>query len=1450
MLSWRYVSVLVLAALFPLSLASQPSSQELSYRISYLTSDDGLSQNTVDCILKDSRGFMWFGTWNGLNRYDGYSFKVYKREDKANSLSDNFIHSLSEDRRGNLWIGTRNGLNLFDFKSDRFTRFLADTTKPGNLSGNWINIVHCSPDGIVWAGTNGQGLNKIIPKKGGAGYEILQIRQNSRGSLRLGDDFVNHVITDRFGRLWVGTNDGLTLFDPAKDTSYIFRTDAADPSSLTSNEILSLFEDKDGDIWVGTRFGLNRWNGEQASFARYFNTINDPGSISHAIVYDIGQDPNGRIYIATLGGLDIYNPANDNFDHVPNDGLTNLSLNTEFINSIYCDYSGLVWVGTEKGGVNKFNIQQKQFRAFSEEGPDKMKLNENTVNSILPEGRILWIGTAGGGLNRIDFKNRQVRYYTFDAQRENSIGSNYITSLLRDRQGILWIGSWGGGFSKLISENADGQFLNYQNDPDPGSLVNSFVSGLVENPDGKIWVGTEGGLDLFDPKGNTFLHVLDNPVSGTPLTDVGCLLLDASGNLWVGTRKGLYLITAEDIAGISYNPNTIKPFWFRNDSKDQASLNENYIISLYQDSKGTLWIGTYGDGLNKLVWNGKDPSTVKFIHYNQEDGLSNNVVYGILEDEVHQLWLSTDYGLSKFDPENEEFNNYFVSDGLQSNQFYWSASAKGSDGTLYFGSMNGVNYFRADQIVNNQVAPRPTLTELKIYNHTIEPGRGFEDRIILDQSISETREIELTYRENTFSLEFSGLSYQLPGKNKYAYKLEGIDQDWVVVGSNRRFASYTKLPGGEYLFYLKAANNDGLWNSEPLRIKIVIRPPFWKTTWFKIMVVLVLLALVALYFQRHTRNLKMQKRKLEQQVTERTRQIEDQKIKLEHQNSEILEQRDRLIHLNRKVKAVNQQKLRFFTNISHEFRTPLTLILGPLEKLKKMWDEDGESKQLLNLISRNTERLLHLVNQLMDFRKIEKGKMTLHVQEGNPFLFISNILDAFKDPVFHKSISLELQCARKDARVWFDHEKLENVLYNLLSNALKYTLEKGMIKVSVKFSADLTEEDYRKKAVKTESPFMRIEVEDNGIGISKDKLPNIFKRFYQAEQPNESASGTGIGLSLTKDLVKICKGHIAVESEQGKRTSFIFDMPCEREAYSDNEITLTKPGDSNLKMHVEMLRNMLEAEHEKSMNIESPQLIRKEGRTEILIVEDNRELREFVASKLNNSYNILLATNGEEALELAEAAGPDLIISDIMMPVMDGLKLCTILKQKVETSHIPIILLTAKSTVENQMDGYRIGADDYIPKPFHMELLETRIENLIESRKKLHQIFSQERLFSPEELTENPTDQKFLQAALEQIEENLDNADFNVSDFASSLCISRSLLHKKLTALTDQSATDFINTVRLKKSRQFMMEGSYNISEVAYAVGYNDPKYFSRLFKRHFGISPSEYIKELRSKAG
>jgi len=1396
--------------------------QKINLRFQHYTIDNGLSQNTVDCILKDSHGFMWFGTWNGLNRFDGYNFVVYKSDNHPNSLSGNFIYSLCEDKMGNIWIGTKSGLNCFIYSQNIFKRCFLNSSKQslGNISS-----VITDYEGNLWVGTN-TGLFLFSSDK--VNFENLSA---SSLKINLPADLiklsVNVVYEDRDNNIWVGTNSGLIFISKDKKSYKVFVNSPTDLNSLSYSEINSIYEDQYSYVWIGTRFGLNRINKKNFRNERfYYNPDNEYG-ISHFTINDIIGDRYGNILIATLGGLNRFNYKSGTFEHFPFNLNNDYSLNNEFVNSLYADNQGNIWVGTDKGGVNKFSFYQKQFGYMSHEPANKNSLTCNTVNSLFDEPDKLWIGTAGGGLN-VYHKNTGIfSSYTSNLHSTNRLSKDYVSAILRDKNKNLWVATWGGGINKLISENGQGVFKSYLTTTNPNSICDVYISSLCEDRNGNILIGALYGLDLFNPKEESFLHIASNKKWKKHISEVGCLLLDKNGYYWIGSRIGLFRINSKNIYHVD-NEKCIEKFV--NIPGDSTSIPGNYVTSLCQDRSGAIWIGTYGNGFCKVVTDSK--SNVSFVNYNDKSGLANNVVYAILDDNQGNLWLSTDNGLSRFDKENKTFKNFYVKDGLQSNQFYWTSACKGVDGKMYFGGVEGLNYFVPDSIKDYPFAPQVVITDLKIFNTSVNVGVWNNKKKILDEVISSTKELKLSYKENVFSFEFSALDYYLPEKIQYAYMMQGVDNSWVYVPSSRRFANYTNLKGGEYVFMVKAQNSDGVWSSVPTTIKIIITPPFWETLWFRIIAILIISIIIVLYFQIRTRNLQSRKRILEKMVTDRTAQIEKQKVQLELQNKEILVQRDQLIELNEKVQMVNQFKLRFFTNISHEFRTPLTLIIDPLEQLINTFRENEDVISTLKTINRNAQRLLYLINQLIYFRRIESGKVFVKVGKGDFTAFLFQIFESFQDLAQHQNINYSFTTSVELTEAWFDSEKIENIFYNLLSNAFKNTPVKGTIQMNVK-----------KKSEEAGANLVCIEVIDTGRGISEEFLPFIFGQFYQVEnQPKSKVDGSGIGLALTSEIVKALHGRIEVKSKVGEGSVFTVFLPYKKEAFNDKEIDLNPISpEINIDDKVDVLTHRII--EPKSLDLENVDIeTAQKSNPLILIIEDNYDLRAFLKKTLKVDFRIITAENGSEGLSQAKKYSPDLIVSDVMMPVMDGLELCSQLKADIQTCHIPIILLTARNMVEDWVVGLETGADDYIPKPFSLDILKARIFNLIESRRKLMKMFSMPEKFSIEEVTSNSADEEFIKRAYAVLESKFKIEGFNSNQLAADMFMSPSLLYKKIKALTDLNVIDFINTFKLRKALELLEMEQFPMSDIAFQAGFNDPKYFSRLFRKFYGMSPSEFI--------
>jgi len=1416
-------------------------------RLNYITSKEGLPQNTVDCILKDSQGFMWFGTWNGLCRFDGYNFTIFNKDHEGISLPGNFIQTLCEDNKGNIWVGTEQGLALFDYS--KFS-FVALPGMKDNLGKYSITHIVTGRNNNMYVATAGNGLWKIEEGEE-TGYMISCISEG------IPSPEIHHLCLLEDNHLLAGTSNGLAIINTEGKTTLPPWNKLK--QTLEGIDISIIYQDSGKNIWIGTSAsGLYHFESNTMQMSRY-EANDEINSLNHQTVYAIIEDLSGNIIVGTLGGLNYFDPAKNNFKHFPENSETHKFLNNPFVNSLYADEPGNIWIGTEKGGINHYNTFQKLFFALKNDPTNKNSISHNTINSIYKEGNTLWVGTAGGGLNKLTHNHTINKRFIADPGNPLSITSNFISALSRDLEGNFWVGTWGGGLNLLIDENRNyfNPFLHSPNDS--ATLCNNFISCIETLDPHRLLIGTRGGIDLFSPSENKFMHIHQRMHLNQPL-EVGCILADSDQQIWAGTENGLYRFSKEELLNVSEETDSVGYELFLNTPDDPNSLPGNYVISIFEASDGSIWFGTYGNGICTYTHDG---SKNKFINYNEKDGLCNNVAYAIEEDLNGNLWISTDNGLSKFDPHSKKFQNFYQNDGLLSDQFYWSSSFADKNGTLYFGGIEGLNYFSPEQIEPYPNTPNPVFTEFYIFNNPVSVGEEYHSQVVLEKPISQTEQIRLSHKDAVFSIEFSALDYFLPKKVKYAYKMEGVDQRWVEVDANRRFANYTNLSGGEYIFRVKASNSDGVWSEKTARLEIEVIPPFWEKAWFQVFAVMVISLLVMAYIHYRTRFFKIQKRKLEVLVHERTNKIEEQKeelelqadnlkktnqkleerqiliegqkVELEKQNQQIASQRDEVIELNKKVNLVNQLRLRFFTNISHEFRTPLTLIIDPLEQLQDKYKNDKNTSNTLAIINRNAQRLLHLINQLIYFRKIETGKLKLNVSKGDLVDFLQEIFSSFSDLAENQGITYEFMHNKTEKETWFDSEKTENVFYNLLSNAFKFTPMSGSIKMIVDFVEQSNQEVIP-------APFVSVSIMDSGQGIEAKHLPRLFDRFYKAEQNKRDTDFTssGIGLALTYEIVQALHGKINVESTPGKGSRFTVYLPFTKDAFEIHELNENAvPANINIEGRIKVLSDHIvarESGYEKDGEVTDDK-----NKPTVLIVEDNFDMRSFLLQTLRSDYRVLGAENGKIGLEMAKKYSPELIVSDVMMPVMDGMELCSRLKKTIQTSHIPVILLTAKNLIENWIEGLETGADDYIPKPFNLQILQIKMRNLIEMRRKIKELFSSPENVEPNQLSNNAIDEDFISKAYSILEKNYDRKDFSTDQFANEMCVSRSLLYKKIKALTDLNIIDFINSYKLKKSVAIMRKNNVSISEVAFASGFNDPKYFSRIFKKFYGVCPSEF---------
>ncbi|MFT3739889.1 MAG: two-component regulator propeller domain-containing protein [Breznakibacter sp.] len=1414
--------------------ANRTNVSELNFHIRHYTNNDGLSQNSVNDIERDPFGFLWFATGNGLSRFDGYTFRNYTKP----LLPSNLVYALAVSPDKRIWIGTKQGLCFIDLASDRIEQFRLAGAEEEAVS---VISLFCDRQGNVWAGTSEKGLFLLKPSS--QGYRILHF---DTANSELPGNHVGVAYQLKNGNVLVGTNHGAALFSIQAN-----RFETWNQSQLQSSLVLSIFESDNGNIWLGTYFGLAVFDRASSAPIWHFPDPFNPASLSHGRINGILQDGMGRIFVGTLGGLDVYLPQTNSFFHVPQGQQSQFSLNSKFVNCLMADAQGNIWVGTEKGGINQMNIYQKPFLQMEHKVDIPNGLSNNTINSVLVEGNDFWIGTAGGGLNRYDARTGIYQHFKYNPANTSSISSDFITSLVKTPNDRLWVGTWGGGLCKADGNGTFKRFIPPVNNPET-DFVNAFVSSIVYDKRGFLWIGTEGGLAILGLGNNTFLDLRTSDNALSQITEIGCLYLDSKDFLWVGTRNGLYRFPSSVLDNpdkVELPMSRLEVYRSSSQSPETGNLPGGYIISLLEDNTGTMWIGTYGDGLLKCK--GLPGGKLSFEQFTQSDGLCNNVVYGIQQDDAGNLWLSTDHGLSCFDPGSNSFDNYFMEDGLLGDQFYWSASYKSADGRLFFGGVNGLNYFLPSAFPKYPANPHVAITALRVFNHPVALGEERHGQVAVSENLALNHNVSLSYKDNVFAIEFSALDFFHPAKVRYAYKLDGVDKDWVEVGANQRLANYTNLRGGDYVFKVKASNSDGAWSDQLTELNIHIRPPYWQTPWFRMLLVFFIVLLAIIYSRYHSRRLIVQKAKLEAMVQERTRRIETQteelreankvlehrqeliegqKKELESKNEEIMQQRDQLLALNEEIERNNQSRLKFFTNISHEFRTPLTLIVSPIERLVRETGLPQMVRDSLNVVHRNACRLHLLIDQLLAFREIETDNLRLVVTKGNFSEFVHDIVRAFEGLALQRRMEYSYVDTLNGQNIWFDREKVENILYNLLSNAFKYTPEGK--NVAVGLGTALIDKDGR------QLPAVQIEVADTGKGIAADQLGRIFDSFYRVPS-HKGVNGTGIGLALTSELVGAMNGQIHVHSKEGEGSRFTVLLPCRLEDLGEVEVVDHVAGDiSEIEQKVQVIQDLF---HDDNHFLFEQQMEELSGKPVMLIVEDNKELCSFLSGAFSPKYRILMAENGKSGYELARKHAPDVVLSDVMMPEMDGIELCRQIKNNLYTSHIPVVLLTARAMVENQLEGLQTGADDYIPKPFNLDLLKAKIDNLVEIRSKLRGKFCAQTEIKPMEPATSSLDEKFLSKAYEILENNFHNPDFNVELFSDLMFVSRSLLYKKIKALVDLSPNDFITVFRLKKSVTLLAPKDISVNEVAYRIGFNDPKYFSRVFKKFYKKTPSEY---------
>lgn len=1355
----KYICLLILS-LVALSGYAQPKRIDFTT----ITVKDGLLSNSIFAILKDSHGLMWFATTDGLNKYDGTNFTVYRNiPDDSTSLRANEILALHEDKTGKLWLGTGGGgLSLYNRQKNSFEHV---TFNHAGLTSNAVIKSICSDSrGRLWI----------------AAYARIYIMDTARRSvseIMLPDangnplkTVVECVFEDSKHRIWIGTADGLFRYSVESNSFRRFLHQEGDPASIGDKHVRVIAEDRAGTIWVGTFNGLSKLQPDEQHFLTYRHTDGQAASLSDNAVTCIVADNAGLLWVGTRNGLNALHIASGSVTTYTREDGNIYSLTGKSISCAWFDPAGIYWFGTFMRGINKYD---KNINLFGLKLSGTFHKNGGApliVTSLAEDGRgAVYVATYDGGLYEFDYRTGQVRPIAIRLNG-NPVGQFNILALYMGQANRLYIGTYGKGL--IVLNTITGKTGQIMAGNASGSPFANDIHCIGEDSKGNTWIGTNGAGVQVVRDDKVVITYSPNPVGPherlLPINGyIRAIVEDTDKNIWIGTHGGGLAI---------YHP--VTDTWTIY-SQSNSQLPSNKIQSLLCDRRGTMWVGTDGGGLSFF-----DKRDHQFIRYTEKDGLQNTTIYQIVEDLRGQLWLSTNTGISSMDPVAKKFRNFTHHNGIQNSNFFHGSGIRLTDGEILFGGLEGINYFHPDALTINRNVPKVLLTDLRISNKSVIAS----NEAPIKEHISVAKEITLDYKQN-FALSFVALNYTLAKQNQYAYRLEGLEKDWNYTGTNNT-ASYTNLDPGSYVFHVRASNNDGVWNTAESRIEIYVRPPWWRTTAAYLCYILVLGGL--LVYSRY-RVMVALRRKLAREQDE--------------QQAKRLQELDRL-------------KLKFLTNLSHDFRTPISLISGPVEQLI-----DGEKTTAkldkLYIIRRNAKRLLNLVNQLLDFRKLEEQELKLQLSQGEFVSFVKDVSESFRDLSERKHINFSFSSTIQQLDVLFDHDKVERILFNLLSNAFKFTLEGGHISVVLEDAPEQLDGDHK---------WVMLKVTDSGIGIPKETVDKIYDRFFQSDASTTILNyGTGIGLSITREFVKMHGGTIHVESEPDNGSSFTIHLP----------LLITAAG-----------RTPVPPPALPAGKVVSPKKVNgatdKKALPIILLVEDNDDFRFYLKDNLDDSHMVIEAENGRVGWQKALAHHPQLIISDISMPEVNGIDMVHKLKSDKRTSHIPIILLTALNDQQQQINGLATGANDYITKPFDFEVLHAKIKSLLELNSAMKSTYVKQISLATPEVRIDSSDELLLQKIVLFLEQNINNPQLSVEGLSKQFGMSRSTLYTKLLEITGQTPVEYIRSFRLEKATVLMEKSNMTIAEIAYHVGFTTPNYFARSFKQKFGILPSEYVARQR----
>ncbi|MBL6447175.1 response regulator [Fulvivirga sp. 29W222] len=1370
----KILVLLVFGGILIGSLAAQPQIP-LTFKFEHLNVETGLSHGEVNCILKDSRGYVWIGTSSGLNLYNGYFIKNFINDPRdSNSIGSTIISDLFEGPDGNIWVNTQQGMNIYDPKLEIFEQDISGYIERYELPAGPVTDIAQTDNDVYWFISSNDGVTCYNNQ------DNSSIRFARGTEHPIGSNGVSAIHQDGDGDIWFIHNNGLLEKVDGKTLQVTEQYSYLVDQFKGQLQNFEMIVDRDNDLWIYLPFaahGVFHFKPDERTIVNY-SKDSSPIQLNTNLVTGIVEDPDGRIWVGTdHGGINVIDKETGAVSYQLHHQEVESSLSHNSIYCLYKDNQGIIWVGTYKKGVNYYHKKIKRFPHYRHNILTPGSLPFDDVNRFVADDEDnIWIGTNGGGLIYFNRADNTFTQYKANPNDPKSISSDVIVSMLIDKFNTLWIGTYLGGLNQFDGKH----FKHYKaGTKNKSSLSGNNIWELFEDSRGQLWVGTlTSGLDRFVRNTEEFVHYGVGGTKGDTtlrVTYIQALAEDSSGNLWVGGGGGVDIIDkATD--RVRLNPE---------DPATPYLLTAHTVVSLYKDSQERMWVGTQ----QGLYVYGEEGELLNM--FTSENGLPHNTILNILEEDEHNLWFSTPNGISNMviddvvDLSKIRFVNFDESDGLQGKVFNENAALKTASGELIFGGANGFNIFDPKELKVKEETSEIVFSDFQLFNKSLKVNELYQGRAILTKSLPFTNEVTLKYDENVFSIEFAAINFLHPGKTKYKYKLEGFDSQWRMADQTRR-ATYTNLDPGNYTFKVISSNSNGVWNDQnAASMDISVLPPFWKKNWAYAIYAVLMLALLFL-----VRRVMLQRERVKFRIEQARREAQQ-------------------------MHELDLLKIRFFTNLSHEFRTPLSLILAPLEKLMDNAQSQYQKMQY-QMIDRNARRLLNLLNQLLDFRKLEVDTIELYTSEGNIIKFIEESVHSFSDLSENKSVTLHFHCKVEELYVLFDMDKLEKILFNLLSNAFKFTSENDRIDVVV----DCYDQE---KGVK----LIEIKVTDTGIGIPKEQQEKIFERFFRNDTPGSMVNqGSGIGLAITREFVKIHGGTITVESDQGKGTCFTVHLPVEevgrKDAASQKELA-----NSSSKAGVS--------------ECYEPERVYDEGTPLILLVEDNEDFRFYLKDNLSVHFKVVEAKNGKEGWQKALSCLPDLIVSDLMMPELNGIALCEKLKGDARTSHIPVVLLTADSAEDKQIKTLSLGADDYMTKPFNFEILLSRIKNLIIQRKSLQEIYQKKISVQTSEMEITSLDDKLIQNAISIVEKNISDPEFTVEMFSKELGLSRVHLYKKLVSLTGSTPIEFIRNIRLQHAAQFLKESQLTVAEVAYNVGYNNRKYFTKHFKAAYKMPPSEY---------